>query len=865
MAVSVKMGVDVSQFKAGMQQAQQSAKTLQTQLKASEAQFKATGDKEQYLANQSKLLKQELEAQKTAAKNAEQALKAMRDNGVSETSKEYQQMQRALAGANAAMYETQAAINGLSASETKAAGGASELEKNLSSIGKNVSLGNIVTGLDKIAGGLESAAKKAVNLGKTIFDEVKNAAKWADDTKTLAEIYEIPVDTLLRMQKLEALGLDTTVENMLGAIDKMSTSLGKDSAAANEALQTLGLLTQVTDAFGNSWNKMASNDPQEMFWLAGEAIKNMPAGFDKNATAMALFGKSWRDVMALFDAYGSLEEYQAALNGLEVTGEDTVDTLAELDDRLKAVETAWNDTKLELLKALAPALQDAATALAELLNRVTQYLKSDEGQEKLKKMEEAVSKLFGDLKNIDPEDVVNKFAGVLEKVVNSFTWVADHWEDVKTGLAAIGTAFGLIKIASFAANLKKVVDGFKVLWGGANKPLPQIPGTDDGAPTTTGGDSGAPKPTAKTPKGKTPTAGPTANPTNFVPFDVTTGATGALGASSSYAMIPGLSGIGEGALGFGNLSLVGAAGGTAILTGIIIAGTKAIRDINEEADKAREVEADMYRFSGGIGGPMGDKRLILQDTVRRLFATSGETGGIMSAQNQMKWLSYNLNNQIMDAFNYTNTSGQSRNKLIDMLNMDPQNAAAAYQMLRWAGFDRPGSDWSKEWRDAYETGKGSYMQIKDSGGNLGYEWALMTIRDYFGKSGVFNENGEWTIPGLEEEMAAQREAAQAMNGAAETMAGLPEQVAAAVSSAPIKVEFNIGGLPKANGIWSVPWDGYPAILHKGERVVPAREASRSYNSNLYVESMYMNNGTDAAGLAAAMAAAQRRTMSGYGS
>lgn len=70
---------------------------------------------------------------------------------------------------------------------------------------------------------------------------------------------------------------------------------------------------------------------------------------------------------------------------------------------------------------------------------------------------------------------------------------------------------------------------------------------------------------------------------------------------------------------------------------------------------------------------------------------------------------------------------------------------------------------------------------------------------------------------------------------------------------------------KANGIWSVPFDNYPALLHRGERVVPAREVqSRSYNSNLYVERMYMNNGTDAQGLANAMAAANRRRMSGYG-
>ena len=66
----------------------------------------------------------------------------------------------------------------------------------------------------------------------------------------------------------------------------------------------------------------------------------------------------------------------------------------------------------------------------------------------------------------------------------------------------------------------------------------------------------------------------------------------------------------------------------------------------------------------------------------------------------------------------------------------------------------------------------------------------------------------------------------------------------------------------------VPFDGYPALLHKGEEIVTARQVereNRSYSSNLYVESMYMNNEQDAEGLAAVMAAAQRRTSAGFGS
>ena len=59
--VSVKMGVDASQFKQGIDQARSAVKTLDAELKLNEKQLKATGDAETYAANKSRLLNRQLD------------------------------------------------------------------------------------------------------------------------------------------------------------------------------------------------------------------------------------------------------------------------------------------------------------------------------------------------------------------------------------------------------------------------------------------------------------------------------------------------------------------------------------------------------------------------------------------------------------------------------------------------------------------------------------------------------------------------------------------------------------------------------------------------------------------------------------
>ena len=92
MAVNVKMGVDVAGFISGIKQSQTTLKGLNAEMKASEAEFKATGNAEQKMASQTKTLNDQIKTQKSIADQARQALDAMTKNGVKPTDDAYQSM-----------------------------------------------------------------------------------------------------------------------------------------------------------------------------------------------------------------------------------------------------------------------------------------------------------------------------------------------------------------------------------------------------------------------------------------------------------------------------------------------------------------------------------------------------------------------------------------------------------------------------------------------------------------------------------------------------------------------------------------------------------------------------------------------------
>lgn len=465
---NAKLDVDIGSFVSNINSAKSVLKGLDAEMKAADATFKATGNSEQQLTSKTKTLNSQIQIQKGIADQAAQALKAMKDAGVDPMDASYQKLYATMMNATAGMNNAQAELNSLSGSAQGAAASADNLTNSVQGIGKKLSLDQVIGGIDTITRGLENAAKKAVELGQKLWDTIMDSAKRADDTVTMAQMYGIDLDTFQRMQKLVAGGLDTSVDAILQSQDKLKKGLGNGTKAATDAMSALGIATKewVTVA-GQSGSSLAIKDSVQLFWEAGQAIMKLGDEYKQESYAQALFGRGWKELVPLFEQYKSLEEYNAALESQTVTTEETIRDLAELNDAVGKLESSWVTLKDELIGAIAPALTKAADAVSGLLEKLTQYLKTDEGQKMLENLGKAVEGLFSDLSEIDPDEVIEGFSSVFGTVVDGLKWLDENKETVVSAMGAIFTGWAALELTGGALKLYTIINGITGLSAGA--------------------------------------------------------------------------------------------------------------------------------------------------------------------------------------------------------------------------------------------------------------------------------------------------------------------------------------------------------------------------------------------------------------
>ena len=385
--VNVNMGVSgVSEFKKGMNDAKSSVKALEEELKLNESALRMNGDAEQYLKNKAELLQEQIRKQTEVCKNAQAALDAMARNGTDKASSSYQKMQEQVYKSQNELLQMKEKLKDVETGADRAGNEAQELGTQLEGIGKNVSWQNISEGIDKITSKLESAGRAAVNMGKKIYSSAKESTGWADELITLSKQTGISTTDLQKMQNVAKI-VDTDVDAIINAQNRMK-----------KATTTSGGVKSIEEVLGISLNGQNADD---LFWEIGDALTKMGEDFDKEAAAQQVFGRSWRELLPLFQT--GREEYQKMLDEQNVLTEEQIENLGKADDAL--------------VKA----------------------------QQELQK-----------LKNEFWSENADKITGLMQ-------WFIDNKDGVVVALEAIGVAFGGLKLAGLAADLAKVVSGLQGL------------------------------------------------------------------------------------------------------------------------------------------------------------------------------------------------------------------------------------------------------------------------------------------------------------------------------------------------------------------------------------------------------------------
>lgn len=194
--------------------------------------------------------------------------------------------------------------------------------------------------------------------GKLTLD----TAKTADEIQTLSSVTGLTTDTIQELRYASEL-VDVSAETITDSMAKMIRSMDdarKGTGDAADAFHRLHL--RATDNYGQLKNS------EQMFYEVVDALGQMRNETERDAAAMAIFGRSARELNPLIEAGSQkMKEYaeQAHAMGYVITPEN-IQRFANLDEKLQMFHNQLTAVAGVLAQAFLPIL----TIVFNVLNKI---------------------------------------------------------------------------------------------------------------------------------------------------------------------------------------------------------------------------------------------------------------------------------------------------------------------------------------------------------------------------------------------------------------------------------------------------------------------------------------------------------------
>lgn len=358
MAVSIgpKIGIDgEKQYRDEINKIIQQAKTLDSEMRAVTSSFDKNASAEQKAEAQTKVLTAQIENQK----NRVQALSEMVERSAKATGEDSTETLKWKEALNNATAE----LNKMESNLSDVTNGVEDTGKAMDEgTGKASTFGSMLMAnlaSKAIVAGVKALASAIKGVAQAIGSCVTDSAQFADNVLTLSTNTGLSTDQIQEFQYMAEL-TDTSLETVTGSLTKLTKNMAtaqSGTGAAAEAFAKLGV--DVTDAEGN----LRSN--QDVFMEVIDSLGQMDNATERDATSMAIFGKSAQDLNSLISigSDGIADFAQEAHDMGYVLDNDALTSLGAVDDAMQRLKNTGTTLKNQVGLALAPALGSLADEL----------------------------------------------------------------------------------------------------------------------------------------------------------------------------------------------------------------------------------------------------------------------------------------------------------------------------------------------------------------------------------------------------------------------------------------------------------------------------------------------------------------------
>lgn len=472
-----------SSFSKAMRDAAKNTRSLNSELKLAEAEFKASGDAQKLYTDKAKILKQQLSEQEKAVQAATSMLQALATAGYDQNSTKVMEWRAKLAQAkqgvleiSQAIAENDAALQGTAegynelgesmqnaATDARTAKaelgetetGAMSLKDALAKIGVNLGWEGIHNSLHQINEKIDAVIRRAAQMGKALWDAGVDATVWADNLQTLSDESGIDRKTLQQWDYASRF-VDTSVDTIISSRKKLLQNTTSTNTETALAFNKLGVVTRdVADG--------SVRDIDDVFWDTIEALGKIPDETDRNALALKTMGKSYDELNPLIKA--GRAEWEKYADAAPVIDEKKIDSLTSANDAIEDMNAQLQALKLDLLAELAPTIEQVASAVSSAASSLREFMETEEGKEALTRLQTAISGLLESFTQQDFGKILSDASDDITGLIDGLSGIIENKDGVVTALEAIGAGIVAMNVAGAVTAVAELISKLKLLKG----------------------------------------------------------------------------------------------------------------------------------------------------------------------------------------------------------------------------------------------------------------------------------------------------------------------------------------------------------------------------------------------------------------